>query len=332
MLLAAWRKVGFAGGRIDPTLIDRTHFIDRVEVGSPSKGTRSVTKSIDEVVKTPPGMRRGSLAAMQAKLDATVAHIMEQQQVITELTSAGFDPETVPFLMKPKEMEVKEKRDRSQLDMAVYEGGSASLRNVRRTMDGKRAEVEAKRVAVEARKEVAADKKTEAAAAAEKLAADFERCAQGCACDEDPCPMAGMKACGTCRAAGRPWIKPRACVVRECVAARKGAPLLALTYAAGASPPPRLTYTGADDDEAEPADDTDEVMPAAKPLVASNVTLCDWECEQPEMTDEEVVHGYCSGRRCKAKMHPECFLRHAGAAGAALDDVTCFCRGCWAQQ
>ena len=64
--------------------------------------------------------------------------------------------------------------------------------------------------------------------------------------------------------------------------------------------------------------------------------LCDWAacggCAQPEMTDEELEHGYCSGRRCKAKFHPECFLRHAGEAAAALDSVSAFCRACWAKQ
>ena len=76
-------------------------------------------------------------------------------------------------------------------------------------------------------------------------------------------------------------------------------------------------------------------MPIAKPPTRA-VALCDWAplggCPHPEMLPEEVALGYCSGRRCKAKMHPECFLRHAGAAAAALDDVTCFCQGCWAKQ
>ena len=67
MMLSAWRKVGFAGGRIDKSLIDRTHFIDRVAVGSPSSSTRAATQmAIDDVVKTPAGMRSGSLAAMKA--------------------------------------------------------------------------------------------------------------------------------------------------------------------------------------------------------------------------------------------------------------------------
>ena len=214
MMLAAWRKVGFAGGRIDPAQIDRTHFIDRVDVGSPSKATRSITLTIDEVVKTPPGMRRGSLAAVQAKLDATVDAFMAQQEVITAFTTAGFDPAVVPFLMQPKELAQKKKRDRSQADMSLYEGGSASLRNVRATCDAKRTEAAAKVAAVEERKEERASKQSEAVAAAAKLISDFELCAQGCACGQSPCPMQGMKACGSCRAAGRPWLKPRVCGAR----------------------------------------------------------------------------------------------------------------------
>ena len=91
---------------------------------------------------------------------------------------------------------------------------------------------------------------------------------------------------------------------------------------------------GSDDARSQDESDLaglDEIMPAAKPI-AANATLCDWGCDAPEMTAAEIELGYCSGRRCKAKMHPACFLRHAGAAGAALDDVTCFCRSCWAQQ
>lgn len=74
-----------------------------------------------------------------------------------------------------------------------------------------------------------------------------------------------------------------------------------------------------------------EVMPVAKAKAAA-VTLCAWACECSEMTVEEVELGYCSGRRCKAKMHPACFLHHTREAGAALGDLVCFCLGCWAQQ
>jgi hypothetical protein len=330
--------VGFAGGRIDPTLVDRTHFIDRIAVGSPSGGTRSVTtKAVDDVVRTPDGMRKGSLAAMTAKFEAVAAHARSLEAVVAK----GYvDPETVPFLMKPKELDPATKRDRSQADMAMYGGGSASLRNVRKTCETKRARVQGKTDAIAARKEDAAGKQSAVVAAAAKLIADFELCAQACACGQTPCPMQGMKTCGSCRAAGRLWIKPRMCVVRECVEARKGPALLALTLQEAPTPGAptpltRLTYDDAQSEEDNTGEDNtaDEVMPAPKPLpLLAASTLCDWACDHPEMTTEEVELGYCSGRRCKAKMHPECFLKHTGEAGAALGDITCFCRACWAAQ
>ena len=335
MMLAAWRKVGFAGGRIDPALIDRSHFIDRIPVGSPSSGTRAVTKSIEEVVRTPPGARRGSLFAAQAKLDAAVALVVVQQAEIDALRSAPFDPETVPFLMKPKEHEAKKKRDRSQADMSMYEGGSASLRNVRRTCEAKRAVVQQKADAVEGRKEERAGKKVAAEEESAQLVAAYELCSVACACGQSPCPMQAMKPCATCRAAGRLWIKPRMCVVRDCVAARKEPALLALTFVDEAPTPgmptplARLDYTGALSEEEDCT--ADEVMPAAK-AKASIEIRCDWACAHPVLTAEEVEVGYCSGRRCKAKMHPECFLYHTGEAGKALGDLVCFCQACWAKQ
>lgn len=78
-----------------------------------------------------------------------------------------------------------------------------------------------------------------------------------------------------------------------------------------------------------------EVMPVARVAAAARLaamTLCCYACAQPEMTDEEVEVGYCSGRRCKAKMHAVCFSLHAGEAGTRLDDITAFCQACWAKQ
>ena len=231
MMLAAWRKVGFAGGRIDASLIDRTHFIDRIDVGSPSSSTRAcVMQKVDEVVKTPPGARGKSLAGMTAKCDAVAAHARTLETKIEELEAAGFDPESVPFLMKPKEIIQKEKRDRSHVDMSIFEGGSASLRNVRGTVGAKRQAVAEKVAAVEGRKEAAVAKAAAGVDAAAKLLADFDLCASSCKCGLRPCPMEGMKCCATCRSAGRPCIKPRQCVVRECVAIRKGPQPLQLTF------------------------------------------------------------------------------------------------------
>ena len=340
MMLAAWRKVGFAGGRIDASLIDRTHFIDRIDVGSPSSSTRAcVMQKVDEVVKTPPGARGKSLAGMTAKFDAVAAHARTLETKIEELEAAGFDPESVPFLMKPKEIIQKEKRDRSQVDMSIFEGGSASLRNVRGTVGAKRQAVAEKVAAVEGRKEAAVAKAAAGVDAAAKLLADFDLCASSCKCGLRPCPMEGMKCCATCRSAGRPCIKPRQCVVRECVAIRKGPQPLQLTFVPdplaiehdGVGDPLQLTAVedAAEDTVAEAVFAGDEVMPARRVWACAEVR-CAWDCAHAVLTPEEIEVGYCSGRRCKAKMHPECFLAHTGDAGAAVGDLDCFCPACWA--
>ena len=337
MMLAAWRKVGFAGGRIDQTQIDRTHFIDRIDLGgSPSSATRSATVAkVDDVVKTPEGLRGGSLAGMKAKFDAVASHARSLEGRVTALEAAPLDPEKVPFLMKPKELVEKAKRDRSQADMSVYEGGSASLRNLRQHFGEKRAKVAEKAAAVEERKEERAAKKTEVADASAQLLFDFERCLEACACGVKPCPMQGMKRCATCQVAGRPSIKPRVCVVRECVAARNGPVPLALTYVAPSPVPLALTLTAAEDEAEDAVGPGAEVMPVARAPAAVRLaaaTLCCYACVEPVLTDEQVANGYCDGQRCKAKMHPECFLLHAGEAGAALGDLACFCPACWAKQ
>ena len=82
-------------------------------------------------------------------------------------------------------------------------------------------------------------------------------------------------------------------------------------------------------DEEEPGDD-DDYVPAPKPL-PSAATRCDYACERAEMTDADVLAGYCSGRRCKSKLHHFCFLGHAGVAVEALSAGTRFCRACWAK-
>ena len=117
------------------------------------------------------------------------------------------------------------------------------------------------------------------------------------------------------------------------VAVLMGPPIAPLVtpIASPPAPPLALYAPPVSSEEESDIEAADEVMPAARPPASSRVVLCDWACDCPEMTAEEVEVGYCSGRRCKAKMHPECFLRHAGEGGAALDDLTCFCQGCWAQ-
>jgi hypothetical protein len=114
----------------------------------------------------------------------------------------------------------------------------------------------------------------------EQLTSAYERCAAGCACGEIPCPMLGMRCCDTCRAAGRPSIKPRLCSVRECIAERKEPALLALEY----TPPTLLHLALLEEEEVDAVGDEDEVMPAAKLPKVVTQSVCGWACTDAVMT------------------------------------------------
>ena len=92
---------------------------------------------------------------------------------------------------------------------------------------------------VAARKEATAGKKAEAEEEWKELQDAWEWCGATCACEAEwpaVCPVAGMKRCATCKD-----VKPRICVKRACVAARKPlmlmAPTVPLTLPAPANAP-----------------------------------------------------------------------------------------------
>lgn len=74
-------------------------------------------------------------------------------------------------------------------------------------------------------------------------------------------------------------------------------------------------------------DALDEVMPVSQVRVAAAEARCDWGCEQPTLSAAEQVGGYCSGRRCKAKMHHLGCVVRACEARVALGCDTRFCQG-----
>ena len=84
-------------------------------------------------------------------------------------------------------------------------------------------------------------------------------------------------------------------------------------------------------DDVHESGDDDDYVPVPKAPAAS-ASRCDYECQGAEMTPAEISAGYCSGRRCKSKLHHFCFLAHAGVAGEGLDSGTRYCRACWAKQ
>ena len=95
---------------------------------------------------------------------------------------------------------------------------------------------------------------------------------------------------------GRPCIKPRVCVRRECVAARTGTQLLTLTYvpedgalgpALATGPPPLpLLLTAAEEAAEDEVGDEDEVVPMQKGAAVVTAILCDWACAEPEFDPE----------------------------------------------
>ena len=110
-LAGAWRKVGVLSRTTDGSQIDRTHFCDQepaaeaedAALPGPSPGRkRKLQRSIAEVAKTPPGLRSGSLAAVNAKVAALKEHAELQQSEIARLEELPFDPAKVPGLLEPK--------------------------------------------------------------------------------------------------------------------------------------------------------------------------------------------------------------------------------------
>ena len=83
-------------------------------------------------------------------------------------------------------------------------------------------EDETKAQGVASRKEAAAGKKAEVEEATQELQDAWARCGVACMCGAEwpvVCLVVGMKRCATCHD-----VKPRVCVKRQCVAARR--PLL----------------------------------------------------------------------------------------------------------
>lgn len=216
-LLQAWRRVGILGNRLAPDLISRANFIDQglaeqaAAERSPSRAGPSAAAPANPA--TPPGMRTGSLAAVQDKLQQAMVIISEMQR--------GPDPSTVPGLLLPRIPENKKRARGGQRVQEISEGGSASLRYLYESGQERKATEKKKADGIEARKvQRAAAKDAQQQAVADLIAA-YERCNPVCRC-AGPCPVAGLKRCATCGI-----VKPQLCRVRTCVAARNGdAPLL----------------------------------------------------------------------------------------------------------
>jgi len=160
-------------------------------------------------------MRSGSAVAMQAKLDAAVAFARHSQDA---LESARFLPQDYPVLIAPRQAVATKRTPHSQRRVSSG-GGSATMNQVLEQKEAAIAEDEAAAQAVTNRKETAAGKKAGVEQAAQELQDAWVRCGVVCTCEAEwpvVCLVAGMKRCATCND-----VKPRVCVKRQCVAARR---------------------------------------------------------------------------------------------------------------
>ena len=108
-------------------------------------------------------------------------HAYRQEEEIKALKVLPFNPELVPFLMTPNAAPTSKQKDRSEVDMSIFEGGDASLRNLRTVFTDKRQKVADKKDAVKERKEEREAAKVDKAATHDKASDAFALCDGLCA-------------------------------------------------------------------------------------------------------------------------------------------------------
>jgi len=221
-IVTAWRKVGIAGNRLDPSLISRNKFIDRDLSETVEAAPAAAPLTFDECVRTPEDMRGATrLAKAERKLE--LAREFAQQQAEehrAEKRRRIFDPEAYGLLPVPQQQVQPPEVDHARLDCL---NGSMSLRemhrvNTERLENARVAEAERQRKA-DGREQARMGRASEAA----DLIASFERCSPQCTCAASPCPMAKATRCAACL---RISIKGRACGRAGCKATLAALPVI----------------------------------------------------------------------------------------------------------
>ena len=221
----AWRRVGVVGKRIDDSQIDRTYFIDQ----APPSAAAPQEKTLEEKIKTPPGVRSGSQAAKDYKIRVLTEELERAQKREFSPTEMG--------LLEPRQVTKKQKPERSKTRISAT-SGSMALNNINGQTQAQEAERKAEAARIAAKKAESAAKKAAAEQEVAALEAAFELCKDGCACGGgDSCPAKGLVRCETCSALkkalkGGQWVGRADCRVKACVDARKGPLLLGFNGAA----------------------------------------------------------------------------------------------------
>jgi hypothetical protein len=231
-VLAAWRAVGFFQGGLDPTQIDRSNFYDRQPEPDPEPEPE---ESEPPEVKTPAGLRSGSLKAVQAKLEQSLARTAYFERKLEEANQ--FDPKRVPGLMAPR-VPTKVKKVRSATRIDESQGGDISLRGLGCKAGQKRQAAEEEQARLEAVREDRAAKKLKLTQEKEALEQAFEHClarrdSEGkCKCKRrgGECDMAKFIRCPRCGDIKRGVCRKPACRQQLLLTDESGGQPLLLTH------------------------------------------------------------------------------------------------------
>ena len=220
-IITAWRKVGIAGNKLAPEMIDRSEFIDQpapmAELATPGAepaSPRVTRKRAADLAMTPEGMVSGSLESERAKVQRLLGHAQE----LEAMADAPFDPTAAGVLVPDVVTRPDKEGPGGGRKRLTAMHGSVTMQGVGEEAEQREREAKELAAAVKAKKLQAAEKKEAAAAAVSERDAGFALCEVVCACEVTPCPYAKWKRCPACGP------KNGLCKVRACVAARK--PLL----------------------------------------------------------------------------------------------------------
>ena len=206
-VITAWRRVGIAGNRLVPDMIDRSEFIPRgpAEPATPATPGSPVAarKSAVDVAKTPEGVQSGSLEAAEAKVTALLSYaqgLEAERDALEAERDAPFDPAAAGVLV-PDVVTRPERQKPAGRKRLTDMHGSVTMRGVGDEAKKRRLEDEAKSELVQAGKRLRLEKReAEERAAAEHVVA-FARCEAGCSCVRgDPMPIRWVEALSCVRA------------------------------------------------------------------------------------------------------------------------------------
>ena len=217
-IITAWRRVGIAGNKLCPEMIDRSEFIDQpppmAALGSPTTAPTAsplaTRKRAADLAKTPEGMVSGSLESEKAKVQRLLAHA----QALEAREEAQFDPVAAGLLV-PDVVVRPDKPGPNGRKRLTAMHGSVTMQAVGDEAELREREAQEQAEAVLARKQQAADRKEAGVHAARERDEKFALCEVTCVCGVVPCLWVGWKRCLVCGP------KKGLCKVRVCAAARR---------------------------------------------------------------------------------------------------------------